>query len=238
MPDRPFQPETLAEKASRVREYLEGVLDLRERTNAPEGDARNVMLNNMAAVANGAGGALLAFDYVGQQGEELAAGVFRVPNAEGVKYVANDAVRASRLFLLLETQFQIENGLRNLLRAIEPQSRLNKFHQIAGRMIELAQLNDADQKKAILMVPAHLRNSMHANGVHHGYREQDTVTTVYGVTYEFRHGQRVSCGGWGHIVHSLTSSVRVVEGIISSPVVSALPSVTDAYAAQVAEEES
>lgn len=236
--EQQLQPVTLADKASRVLTYLHNVLDTRERVNAPEGDARNVMLNNLAAAANGAGGTLLAFDFVGAQHEDVAKRVFRVGALDGVRYVAGDAVRAARLFLLLETQFQAENGLRNLLTAIEPQNRSNKFYQIAGRMIELAELQDGDSKKQVLMVPAHLRNSMHANGVHHGYRGQDTITTVAGVVYEFRHGQRVSCGGWGHVVHALTASLRVLEEIVMSPIVSQLAFVADAYAAQQAAEQA
>lgn len=238
VPDRPFQPATLADKAQRVLEYLHAVLDLRDRVNAPEGDARNVMLNNLAAVANGAGGALLAFDSIGAQGEEVAKGVFRVPNPDGVKLVANDAIRAARLFLVLETQFQIENGFRSLLRVLEPAGQASKFYQIARRMLELAQVQDVDAKKGVLMVPAHLRNSMHANGVHHGYQGQDTITTIDGVVYEFRHGQRVSCGGWGHIIHALTASLCVVQEILTSLAVTQLEFVPDAYAAQLAQEQS
>ncbi len=37
------------------------------------------MLNNLAAAANGAGGALLAFNFIGAQGEDVAKNLFGVP---------------------------------------------------------------------------------------------------------------------------------------------------------------
>jgi hypothetical protein len=68
------------------------------------------------------------------------------------------------------------------------------------------------------------------------YQGQNTITTIDGVVYEFRHGQRVSCGGWGHIVHALSSSLRVVLEVVTPPAVTEVQFVADTYAAQLAQE--
>lgn len=46
---------------------------------------------------------------------------------------------------------------------------------------------------------------------------------VEGVMFRFDHKARVECGGWWHIAHALNGSANVIEEILNTPTIKALP---------------
>ena len=66
------------------------------------------------------------------------------------------------------------------------------------------------------MTPAHIRNSLHSNGIHHGYKKKPFHSNLKGVTYDFVHGHKVSCATVPHVAHALECSVEVLDQVYSS----------------------
>ena len=81
---------------------------------------------------------------------------------------------------------------------------------------------DSEEKIKFLYLPAQLRNSLHSNGIHHGYKGECTTIEIGGFTFELIDGQKVSCAGWGHIVLALNASLEILEEILSSPKIETL----------------
>ena len=69
----------------------------------------------------------------------------------------------------------------------------------------------------ILNTGAQIRNSLHSNGIHHGYKGADFHSNLKGVQYDFINGQKVSCASFPHIAHALESSVEILDKIYSTP---------------------
>jgi hypothetical protein len=64
-----------------------------------------------------------------------------------------------------------------------------------------------------MLVPAWLRNTLHANGIHYW---PDKTITIDGMEYIFERGKRINCGSWNHIFHAIRSSLKVYEEIFMS----------------------
>jgi hypothetical protein len=95
---------------------------------------------------------------------------------------------------------------------------------------------EAAAKLETLYIPALIRNSMHANGIHHGHKGRSTVVTIDGVEFRFEHEKRVQCGSWVHIATALTGALRVVDEILSCATITGLGVVKDPYAALAAKQ--
>jgi hypothetical protein len=137
--------------------------------------------------------------------------------------------KMQRLGFLGIFQFQTENLLGNLLRESKGISKPKGFFNIARETV--SNLPDHKRKSDLLNVPALIRNSLHANGIHHGHNGQSSKITIDGYTFEFDHLQKVSCAGWGNIILACNESVSVVEEILSTPDIQALKDpIMDHYA--------
>lgn len=105
-------------------------------------------------------------------------------------------------------------------------------------MLTAVSVPDATRKLRTLNVAAQIRNSMHANGIHHGWNGSDTIESIRGVEYCFEHGERVQCGSWFHIVTALTGSIEILDEVLSTPAVRGISIIPDIYAEQKAGEQS
>lgn len=59
--------------------------------------------------------------------------------------------------------------------------------------------------------PALIRNSLHANGIHHGHGGRLSSITLDGYTFSFDHEKKVTSGGWGHIVLACNEAITAVD---------------------------
>ena len=83
----------------------------------------------------------------------------------------------------------------------------------------------------VLNTGAQIRNSLHSNGIHHGYKGADFHSNLKGVQYDFIDGQKVSCATFPHIAHALECSVEVLDEFYSVPQLKSYPSlIPDTYA--------
>ncbi len=142
--------------------------------------------------------------------------------------------KMTRLGFVTLFLFQIENLLKNLLRGLG-QEPPKGYYDIARTLLRSVSVSDPDSKLEILNTPALIRNSLHANGIHYGYKESSSSLTIGGVAYEFVHSKPVRCAGWHHIIHALDAVVGVIIEILSTPAIKALKDpIEDQYAAEQA----
>ena len=151
-----------------------------------------------------------------------------IPQLLGLERISEVSVKAagdvldktSKLSLVLLAQFQIENGLRNVSRALG-RPHANGFFATARDLLE--NLTVPPDRLQILNTPARIRNSLHNNGIHLDAKKgEPPLVVVNGVTYEFRHSLRVQCASWGHVAHALEASVGVLAEVFRTPRVLAI----------------
>ncbi len=141
-----------------------------------------------------------------------------VSRPDDLESCLDDLNRNARISFVTVVQFALENCIERVLDAIPSQKALGSFSKSSGQLIDVTELEDPSSKHDILMVPAWIRNTLHAGGVHS--RRSKTVV-IDGEAYEFQEGKRVECASWSHLLHAFRSALAVYEQILcSTPVVS------------------
>jgi hypothetical protein len=231
-PDKSYE-----EQANRVYAFYDKVGEIRDRFSMGETDARRVNLNNIMMAANAAVATLRLMSWASTQGEAVMTQALRLSKPEYISFVAEDLLRSSKLFLLLETQFQTETLFKNILRELGSPTTKQGYYNIAESVLLTTGVPDPKDKLKILNVPALMRNSMHANGIHHGWKGSNTVELIDGIEFRFEDGKRVQCGNWIHIITALTATIRIVEEVLASQAVASLKMIPDTYAVELASEQ-
>ena len=228
---------TFAEQADRVLAFYQRIGEVRDDHGHDEDDARRVCLNNIMMAANASVSTLRLLHWAKQGGDGVLIQALRLSDPNYINLVAEDLLRASRLHLLVESQFQVETLFRDILLALEKHPSKPGFYHVATELLKVVGIADSDVKLRLLNVPALMRNSMHANGIHHGYQGRDTMEVIDGIEFRFEHSKRVQCGSWHHIAAALTGSINLVDEILSAPRVAGLDRIPDEYAVQRSAEE-
>jgi hypothetical protein len=196
-------------------------------------DARSVVLNSVRSIAYSAQMVLNLLDSwcTGNEAVRVA-----IPQLLGLTNVSDRSVKVAgdtlhktaKRSLIILGQFQIETCLRNLARELKIKMSNRGFYPLTKSLVAVSGLPGALVDE--LNVAAFIRNSLHGNGIHSGYKGRDTVTTLDNVTYEFLHQQPVSCANVEHIAHALESSVNILATIFDTQQVRDLKDpVTDQY---------
>ena len=116
-------------------------------------------------------------------------------------------------------QFALENCIEHVLDAIPGEKACRTFSQSCRHLIQITNLADPDIKYSILMVPARIRNSLHAGGIPgHGSKSVE----VDGVQYVFEKGKRIACASWSHLIHSFSHGLDIYEEMLCSPIVKSI----------------
>lgn len=229
---------TYGHQADRVQRLHELIADVRDEFGHAETDARRVNLNNVLMATGAASATLRLLHWAKFDGGDVhLIAALNLLDPEYINLVAEDMLRSSRLFLLLECQFQFEALMRNVLISLSGERGPQGFYNLARRLIELVQLPEPNEKLADMNVAALMRNSMHANGVHHGQKGSSSVRVLDGIEFRFENGARVQCGHWLHVTTALAASLGVIRAILNAPVVRALEHVPDQYAVLRASDE-
>ena len=229
---------TFAEQAERVLTLYQRICDVRDDRGHGEGDARHVCLNNITMAAGASVSTLRLLHWAKQGGDGVLIQALGLSDPSYIHLVAEDLLRASRLHLLVEYQFQVETLFRDILLALGKDPGNVGFYKLVKELLREIEIGDPDDKRGLLNVPALMRNSMHANGIHHGYKGLNTEEVIDGVEFRFEHGKRVQCGSWYHIDVALTASINVVDEILGTSSVVDLGCIPDEYAVQRSAEET
>lgn len=224
-----------ADQSLCISELADACLALKEKIGCSAPDARTVALDNIIGIARSSQMMLNFFDSW-TKGDEMIRQI--IPQLIGLTTVTPDAVRtagdmlnkSAKLSLAVLAQFQIENVLRNLARELGLPEAGTGFYRTAYGV--LTALSLPQDRMDVLNTPARIRNSLHSNGIHHRQHPTEAPrVTIRGVTYEFEDGKPVSCASWEHIAHALEASVGVLDEVLSSQQVRAIPDpMMDQYA--------
>jgi len=215
------EPTTFQDVADRCAALARRLLDAMGKRGYALSDARGAALSNCARVFVGT---LVSLNLLAKGEGNEAAGrdleLLAQEIAASPQHVAEIVDKTSRLSLVVLYQFQVEHLFKALLRELRVNPAGRGYYGVANALVTAVGLPTSDFD--ILYVPAHLRNSLHAGGVHEGHNGTSSSIPVDGFTFHFLHGQPVTCAGWGHVLHALAAATDRVERVLDSPAVSAL----------------
>lgn len=201
----------------------------------PDADARTVALNNVAFIARYGQMTLNLLDSWVKGDEAVRQAIpqllgLTTVTPEGVKVSGDTIGKCAKLAMIVLAQFQIENLLRNLHREIIGGKHALGFYRITADLV--SKLGLSSSLMEVLNTPARIRNSLHANGIHHRQHPSETaVVDLKGVQYNFVDGAKVDCASWEHCAHALECSLEAVNAILNHSTVLALQiPVMDQYA--------
>lgn len=137
----------------------------------------------------------------------------------------SDFNKNSKASFLTVVQFALENCIKQILEALPGERARAIFKDSAERLIKVSGIKRPAEKLELIMLPAWMRNILHANGVHH---RKDKSVTVDGAVYSFKKDRQISCGSWSHILHAILHSLDVYEEILLSPKVAAIDHISSA----------
>ncbi len=132
-----------------------------------------------------------------------------------------------RLSLLTLFHFKLDGLFQDLLRAFGKEPGKTGFGENCTDLLARVTLANHDRARGTLKAATLLRNCLHNNGIHRG--EDWRPFTTHGLTYEFRKDYDVQCASCAHILAILDSTVDVLEEILLSSEVRALPKVENCY---------
>ncbi|MFO1440036.1 MAG: hypothetical protein U1F81_17055 [Verrucomicrobiaceae bacterium] len=208
---------TYSELAQLFDELNARVQTLRDRLGYEESDARQVLLRGIQIVIAGyaMGFRAMWFGRTGNQIDE-ALGVANLSFDEKRQAVED----AWRLGLVTLCMFKIDALLGRLLTALALPVHLGFFRN-ARSLLNTITIGAPNLKLDTLMVPAAIRNSLHNNGIHRG---PNSSMLLHGMQYDFSDGDSVQCAGWQHIFAALTACIDVLDEILFSAEIQAIPS--------------
>jgi hypothetical protein len=161
-----------------------------------------------------------------------------IPQILGMRSVTQEAVKTTgdllhknaKLMLLVLSQFQIENALRNVARELHIPNVGRGFYGCAKSVLTELALSSAHIDT--LNCPALIRNSLHSNGIHQPIADPKSQRIhLSEIEYEFSDGKVVSCASFEHIAFALECSVRVLGAIFFNDQVLAIRHpIVDQYA--------
>ncbi|AIF84157.1 hypothetical protein NTE_02102 [Candidatus Nitrososphaera evergladensis SR1] len=117
-------------------------------------------------------------------------------------------------------QFRIENLIVNILDCLDGKKVTRSYLKNAETLLSLITVQDKTECLNILKVLQHIRNSLHSNGVHNN---ATMSISINGCEFDFRNGQKVQSASWSHIIVALAATFEVLEKILSSSEVKAIP---------------
>jgi hypothetical protein len=123
-----------------------------------------------------------------------------------------------RLSLVTLFQFQVENLISNILLALDSTALTRRgYAQYLRELISRITISSKPNKIAILLVLQHMRNSLHANGIHNN---ASFHTEINGRRYEFEKGRLVNCASWPAITFAMMEQIRILEEIVGTAEIS------------------
>ncbi len=199
---------------------------LRLELGYSDSDARTVALNNIESFVFSAQMTLNLLDSwaigdkIIREAIPQLIGLTTV-NAETVQRSGDILNKAAKLGFLTLTQFQIENLLRNVGRYLGVASLNDGFYRTAAKVLDELSIDPVHLDE--LNVAARLRNSLHANGIHHRQHKDELQTIVIDrVEYTFIDGKPVHCAAWEHIAHVFGNSILILEKVLKHETVMAI----------------
>ena len=201
-----------------VKNQCNGLL---EKLNLPDDDARALALIQVRQMCN----TIAAVPIKLQQNAEIAGDIpvmlalLGINDFGSLKSLLTDLNKNSKASFLTMVQVALENCVVQVIEAIGGKKPSGKFSTDAKAIINLCGLTDPRQKLELLMLPAWLRNTLHANGIH---KRPSKTLIVDGEAFVFEQDKRLQCGSWSHIAYAVMNSLYVYEELLTSSKVEAI----------------
>lgn len=141
---------------------------------------------------------------------------------EYLQFCLGDLNKNAKVSFITMTQFVLENCIERVLDAMPDEKAQGTFCKSSLRLLEIAKVANHHSKHEILMVPARIRNALHAGGIHN--RTSKTVM-IDGESYKFEKGKRPSCASWSHLMHCLSNALDIYEEMLCSSIVTSIPKI-------------
>ncbi len=206
------------DEAECVLNLIEICTTLINKYKYPDNDTRSASIVNIRLVSYSCLGILnllenwTTADTIIRQNIPLLLGLTQI-DSKSVKLMGDSLHKTSKLSLSLLAQFQIENCIKNICQALKKNHKKG-FYNIANDL--LTYLGKNHNAIEILNTNALIRNSLHTNGIHYGFKGSDFHSNLKGIRYDFFNGQKVSCASFPHISHAIECSIEVLDDIFST----------------------
>jgi len=215
-------------KAKSWNDRLLQMNDLKGKCNAiinklalPKDDARTEGFIHIRQFCN----TLAAVPMKLQQNAEIAKvrplvmSILGITNSNDLKLCLGDLNKNAKTSFVTMVQFALENMIEQVLSSIPGEKGFENFSKTSRRLIEVTGISDAKDKYELIFVPARIRNSLHAGGIH---KKSNITFVIDGEQYIFEKNKRVSCASWSHLMHAFYNGLDVYEDMLLSPVVKAI----------------
>lgn len=218
-----FHPaKTWEERGLQVQTLKDKCNDLLQKLHLPKDDARTLGIVHVRQFCN----TLAAVPIKLSQNAEIRENVpiimkiLGLNNPNDLNTCLGDLNDNAKASFVTVVQFALENCVKRVLYAIPGEKARGGFSKSCRRLIEVTKLADPSIKYEILMVPARIRNSLHAGGV--PSRGSNPVD-IDGERYVFENGKRVACASWSHLIHAFYHGLYIYEEMLCSPKVKMIP---------------
>ena len=147
-------------------------------------------------------------------------------NTESVNLAGNVLHKSNKLNLAILANFQIENFVVHILSALKLKTKKDTFFYRVGTLLTHLNLSRYMDDFVILSL---IRNSLHTNGIHIGYKGESKKYVRSGIRYEFIHGRLVECASLSHITLALQNVLGVVNKIVQHKLIKDIETINDTY---------
>ncbi len=226
-------------KIEKYDELAEGLIYVNERLSGlrwslplDDSDARCIAIRGMQMVVAGYGMGLNSLTY-GRNQQQVVQSLGRTNlSADDARKTVEDAWRLGLITLF---HFKIDHLITKLLTALGEEPPWG-FRAKARRVLDAAEVHNADDGLAVLLTITSIRNSLHNNGIH---RNASLTVNLHGMDFHFEEGKPVQCATWGHLLAAMDSSVDVLTGILNAePIQELSQPILDEYAEAVSRGEA
>jgi len=189
--------------------------EILNRLHLPRDDARAQGIIHVRQLCN----TLAAVTFKLQQNAEIRGNIpsilalLGLPDENSLRILFSDLNSNSKAAFLTMVQFALENCIAQVINAIGTEQPSGKFSQDANLIIKLCSLPEPERKHELLLVPALLRNTLHANGI---YKWPSKAVIIETTQFVFEKDKRIKCASWSHIMHAILHSLSVYEEILMS----------------------
>lgn len=203
-----------------IKNLIDKCTEIIERHKYSDEDIRTITFANIRGLAYPAIGITNLLDSWAN-GEDKIKGIIPLLlgmttlDQKSVTLMGDSMASTTKLGLIALAQFQIENFINCITKTLGIQASKQGFYDKASNLISFLKIEI--QKAEELNVPALIRNSLHSNGIHSGYKGRDSEINIQEVLYSFLHGKKVSCASITHITHALENSLEILDEIIDHP---------------------
>lgn len=212
---------TWKERGLRVKALQKKCKIILEKLDLPRDDARALGIIHVGSLCSTLAELPLRLFHEAEsrEGPPRLMKVLGFRTVDDMETVLSDLVLNALIAWVTTTQFALENCVESVLDAIPGEKKRGGFSKGVRRLMQVANLENLDTKYEILMVPAWIRNSLHAVGIHNGGNKR---VDIDGAQYVFEKGERVACASWSHIFHAYNHGLDIYEEMLCSPMVKAI----------------